>query len=85
MAEKDAVALIKCKNGCGNHKFATDTVWEKITDKQTLDFFEQKVSEGKYILNEIVCPDCTPLKIEIQSELQPGDIVPKSSLTGFEE
>jgi len=60
MAKKDAVALLKCKNRCGNYKFATDEHWDIVNNKETLDFFEQKIKERKYTLYEIICPDCTP-------------------------
>ncbi|MFA6524019.1 MAG: hypothetical protein WC264_00805 [Candidatus Paceibacterota bacterium] len=88
MAEKELPTegiLFKCTKRCGNYKFATSTVWKKVTKREDIACFAKKVKERKYDLRRILCPDCTPIQIEINSELQLGDIVPKSSFMGFDE
>lgn len=82
MAEitKSPVALLKCKKkGCNNFKFAHDDSWEKVVDKNTISYFAKKARKKELVVYRVNCPNCTPVEANVHSELQPGDIVNKSS------
>jgi hypothetical protein len=67
--------LLRCE--CGNYKFVDEENWEKVEDKNLINFFNKKILKGEYDVEDIICPECElslrDINYDPSAETEEGD------------